>query len=156
MPAYSPGPSPMRFAVVLFLSLVATCSLRAQFTQPGSRFSGTGAVGGANQGTSLALSADGSTAIEGGPLDNSGVGAAWIFTVSGNNPYVQQGAKLTASDAIGNAQFGCSVAISADGNTAVIGGKNDNTVPNSTTVGAAWVFVRNGANWTQQAKLDWQ
>ena len=41
---------------------------------------GTGAVGAAEQGWSVALSADGNTAIMGGYDDNSGVGAAWVYT----------------------------------------------------------------------------
>jgi hypothetical protein len=42
------------------------------------------------------------------------------------------------------AQQGRSVALSGDGNTAVVGGPGDN--PN----GAAWVFTRSGGIWTQQ------
>jgi len=43
---------------------------------------GTGAAEGtpAEQGTSVALSGDGNTAIVGGPIDNIYVGAAWVFT----------------------------------------------------------------------------
>jgi hypothetical protein len=44
---------------------------------------GTGAVGPAFQGYSVSLSDDGSTAILGGPFDNSSSGAAWSFTRSG-------------------------------------------------------------------------
>ena len=41
------------------------------------------------------------------------------------------------------------MALSADGNTALIGGSDDDD-----SVGAAWVFTRSGATWTQQgAKL---
>ena len=44
---------------------------------------GTGAItpgpGGAEQGTSVAISGDGNTVLSGGPVDNAGVGAAWIF-----------------------------------------------------------------------------
>ena len=48
---------------------------------------GTGAIftpgslpGGVEQGTSVAISGDGNTAAIGGPLDDNGAGAAWIFT----------------------------------------------------------------------------
>jgi hypothetical protein len=95
---------------------------------------GQGAFGG-----SVALSADGSTAIIGGPSDN-GPGAAWVFTRSGST-WTQQGPKLTA----GNGEFGVRVALSADGTTALIGGDSDNG-----GVGAAWVFTRSGSEWTQQ------
>jgi hypothetical protein len=45
---------------------------------------GTGAVGAASQGVSIALSGDAQTIISGGPVDNSpalqdNTGAAWIF-----------------------------------------------------------------------------
>jgi hypothetical protein len=40
---------------------------------------GTGAVGGAAQGSSVGLSVDGNTAVVGGYNDNSYAGAAWIF-----------------------------------------------------------------------------
>jgi hypothetical protein len=40
---------------------------------------GTDAIGNAGQGLSVSLSGDGNTAIEGGPGDNGGAGAAWVF-----------------------------------------------------------------------------
>jgi hypothetical protein len=38
-----------------------------------------GAIGGAEQGTSVAISGDGNTVLSGGPLDDT-AGAAWIFS----------------------------------------------------------------------------
>ena len=73
----------------------------------------------------MALSADGNTALIGGYGDDGGKGAAWVFTRSGS-AWTQQGAKLTGSGETGNGQFGTSVALSADGNTALIGGPGDN------------------------------
>ena len=116
----------------------------APFIQQGSKCVGTGAVGGAAQGGSVAISADGNTAIVGGPNDNSGVGAAWVYTRSGG-VWSQQGEKLIGSGAVGAAQQGTSVAISADGNTAIVGGITDNSL-----IGAAWVFTRSGGVWSQQ------
>jgi hypothetical protein len=110
---------------------------------------GPGAIGSAGQGFSVALSADGNTAIFGGPYDNSDAGAAWVFTQSGG-VWTQQGSKLFGSGAVGAALQGASVALSADGNTAIVGGVGDNS-----DAGAAWVFARSGGGvWTQQgAKL---
>jgi hypothetical protein len=108
---------------------------------------GNGAVGAAQQGTSVALSADGNTAIVGGPNDTSNAGAAWVFTRSGGT-WSQQGNKLVGSGAIGSAFQGGSVTLSADGNTAVVGGPQDNSF-----AGAAWVFTRSGGTWNQEAKL---
>ena len=83
-------------ASLLFSSQLAL----AQFTQEGPKLVGTGAVGNAEQGTSVALSADGNTAIVGGPQDdiaNMGFnGAAWVFTRS-NGVWTQQGAKLVGT-----------------------------------------------------------
>ena len=49
------------------------------WSQQGSKLVGTGAIGGARQGQSVAISADASTAIVGGYMDNSSLGAAWVF-----------------------------------------------------------------------------
>jgi hypothetical protein len=113
--------------------------------QNGTKLTGSGAIGTPNFGASVAFSADGATALIGGPYDNTNTGAAWVFTRSGAI-WSQQGPKLTATDETGNGYFGISVALSSDGNTALIGGSNDNSA-----VGAAWVFTRSGAAWTQQA-----
>jgi hypothetical protein len=67
----------------------------AQFTQQGPKLVGTGAVGGALQGSSVALSGDGTTAIVGGYQDNGRTGAAWVYTRSGG-VWTQQGSKLVA------------------------------------------------------------
>ena len=75
-------------------------------------------------GDSVAVSADGDTALIGGPEDNDLVGAAWVFTRQGST-WTQQGPKLTASDESGQGQFGSSVALSGDGNTALIGAHDD-------------------------------
>jgi hypothetical protein len=118
------------------------------WTQQGSKLVGANAVGGALQGFSVALSGDGNTAIIGGPYDNTMAGAAWVFTRSGG-AWTQQGAKLVGSNAVETTEQGSSVALSADGNTAIIGGRFDNS-----NAGAAWVFTRSGGVWAQQgAKL---
>ncbi|AYL96471.1 MBG domain-containing protein [Mucilaginibacter celer] len=114
------------------------------WTQQGGKLVGTGGLGGINQGWSVAISADGNTIIEGGPIDNGNRGAAWVFTRSGG-VWTQQGAKLVATGGTGASQVGTAVAISADGNTALLGGSNDNGQN-----GATWVFTRSGGSWTQQ------
>ena len=119
-------------------------SALAQFSQQGSKLVGTGAVGPAEQGWSVALSADGNTAIVGGLADNRTTGAAWVFTRSGD-VWTQQGSKLVGTGAVGSAGQGFSVALSDDGNTAIVGGPFDNS-----HTGAAWVYTRSGGVWTQQ------
>jgi hypothetical protein len=115
------------------------------WTQQGSKLFGGGAVGAAYQGWSVALSADGNTAIVGGLDDSSEAGAAWVFTRS-SGVWSAGGIKLPlGTGAVGAAEQGTSVALSADGNTAIVGGADDNA-----EVGAAWVFTRSGSAWTQQ------
>ncbi len=115
------------------------------WSQQGSKLSGTGSVGAPiHQGYSVSLSADGNTAIVGGFLDNSNQGAAWIFTRTGNI-WNQQGNKLVGTGNIGIAHQGHSVSLSADGNTAIIGGYYDNNL-----IGATWIYKRNGNMWSQQ------
>ena len=100
-----------------------------------------------HQGSSVALSGDGNTAIVGGPQDNNGAGAACVFTRSGGQ-WTQQGSKLVGTGAIdipSGAAQGASVKLSADGNTAIVGGPYDNF-----GTGAAWVYTRSGGVWTQQ------
>jgi hypothetical protein len=74
------------------------------------------------QGMSVALSAHANTAIVGG----WGAEAAWVFTRSGGS-WTQQGKKLVGTGAVGKARQGMSVALSADGNTAIVGGWSDNS-----------------------------
>ena len=57
-----------------------------------------------------------------------------------------QQAELTAADGASGDEFGFSVALS--GSTAVVGAPSKNSMN-----GAAYVFVRSGATWSQQAKL---
>jgi antibiotic biosynthesis monooxygenase (ABM) superfamily enzyme len=114
------------------------------WTQQGNKLVGSGAVGSAAQGVSVALSADGNTAIVGGTHDNLSTGAAWVFTRSGG-VWSQQGSKLVGTGAVGIAYEGSSVALSADGNTAVVGGPYDDSY-----TGAAWAYTRSGGVWTQQ------
>src|SRR5664280_2034923 len=113
------------------------------WSQQGGKLVGAGAVGGAAQGYSVAISADGDTAVIGGVADNSFAGAAWVFTRSGGE-WLQQGGKLVGSDAVGGAFQGYSVAVSANGDTAIVGGYGDNA-----TAGAAWVFTRSAGVWSQ-------
>jgi IPT/TIG domain/Bacterial Ig-like domain (group 3)/Fibronectin type III domain/FG-GAP repeat len=128
------------------------------WTQQGSKLTSSDATAccGPHFGTSVALSSDGNTALIGGPYDNSYGGAAWVFARSGST-WTQQGSKLTATDETGHSEFGGAVALSADGNTALIGGAADNYDfggSPSGAIGAAWVFTRSGSTWTQQgAKL---
>jgi virulence-associated protein VapD len=105
-------------------------------------------------GQSVSISADGAYAVIGAYVDDVGAntnqGSAYIFVRSGTS-WTQQ-AKLVASDGGASDQFGYSVTISADGAYAAIGACYDTTGAN-TNQGSAYIFVRSGTSWTQQAKL---
>ncbi len=115
------------------------------FLQQGGKLTGSEETGAGLFGSRVAISSDGSTAIIGGPSDHGHIGAAWIFTRS-ENTWTQQGPKLTGSGEVGEGQFGSSVALSAAGTSAIVGGYEDNA-----GTGAVWVFTRSGGAWTQQA-----
>jgi hypothetical protein len=136
-----------RCSFLLALCWLMFSTTEAQFMQQGSKLVGTGAVGIAQHGYSVSISADGNTAIVGGYLDNSGAGAAWVYTRSGG-VWTQQGSKLVGAGGVGLTYQGVSVSLSSDGNTAIVGGYADNA-----GAGAAWVYTRSGGVWTQQDKL---
>ena len=92
----------------------------------------------------ISLDIDGTTAILGADGSGEGRGAAYVF-VRGAGGWTQQ-AKLTAGDGIPGDYFGRSVSL--DGDMAVVGASGA-----SADQGAAYVFVRSGGNWTQQARL---
>jgi len=106
-----------------------------------------------NFGVSVAISDDGNTAIVGAYTEDTGgtnAGAAYIFTRSGTT-WTQQ-AKIQASDKQASDFFGHSVAISSNGNTALVGAYNDHT--GSDRTGSAYIFTRSGTTWTQQARIQ--
>jgi hypothetical protein len=105
-------------------------------------------------GVSVALSSDGNTALIGAQTDtvgtNSSQGSATIFTRTGTSWTEQQ--TITQSDGASNDRFGASVALSSDGNTALIGAYSDDAGSNANQ-GSATIFTRTGASWTEQRIL---
>lgn len=112
------------------------------WSQLGTKLVGTGVVGYAAQGSSVSICADGNTIVIGGWADDSYKGAVWVFKFI-NNLWVQQGNKLVGTGTIGEARQGQSVAISADGNTLIVGGHFDNmpNPPGNAPQGAGWIFT---------------
>jgi trimeric autotransporter adhesin len=133
-------------------------------------------------GYSVGLSADGNTLAVGsydeagssnvinGPEDNNapGTGAVFVFTRSGTSWSRQAYLKASTQDRADS--LGAWVAISDDGNTVAAGAPDEdslttgiNTVEtghsgrigtlDDISVGAAYVFVRSGATWSQQASF---
>ena len=65
--------------LVVVCATLSSHQVLAQWAQQGQKLVGSGAVGNAFQGQSVALSGDSNTAIIGGIVD-SNAGAAWVFT----------------------------------------------------------------------------
>ncbi len=111
------------------------------WTQQAKLIASDGAVGD-SFGTSVSISGD--YAIVGAVQDDGSRGSAYVFIRNGTT-WTQQ-AKLTANDGAAGDYFGYSVSLS--GNYALVGAAVDNG-----SLGSAYVFIRNGITWTQQAKL---
>jgi hypothetical protein len=79
--------------------------------------------------------------------NGSDSGSAYIFKRDGESWSEQ--AKLVASDGNGGDYFGESVSISGD--YAIIGARGDDD--NGSDSGSAYIFKRDGASWSEQAKL---
>ena len=103
-------------------------------------------------GVDVAISGDGTLAIVGAAFEDTGgsnSGAAYIFKRSGTS--WSQEAKLVASDATFNDNFGFRVALTIDGKHALV------SAPNETATGpygAAYIFKNTtGSTWVQQRIL---
>ena len=103
-------------------------------------------------GFGISVAMDGNTAVVGAYQDddatNDNSGSAHVFTRSSSAAPWSWSAKLTASDAAANDEFGIAVAV--DGDTIVIGARQDDT-----RNGWAYVFTWNSSNskWEQKAKF---
>jgi hypothetical protein len=132
-------------AIALFPTSV---SAQSSLVQERAKLVPSDPAGSAGFGYSVALSSDGRTALVGGPSDSTNYGAAWVFVREGG-VWVQQGSKLRPPHEGGVASFGAAVALSGDGNTALIGANNEGL-----GAGAAYVFVREGSTWHEVQKLE--
>lgn len=128
--------------------LPASAGAQSSLVQERAKLVPSDPTGFAGFGYSVALSSDGRTALIGGPSDSTNYGAAWVFVREGG-VWVQQGSKLRPPHEGGVASFGATVALSGDGNTALIGANNEGL-----GAGAAYVFVREGSTWHEAQKLE--
>jgi FG-GAP repeat len=135
--------------------------LKASNTGSGDRFGLEVALSGDTLLVSAIAEASAATGINGNQLDNSSPlsGAAYVFVRNGST-WSQQ-AYLKASNTGAGDQFGFAVAISGDSlvvgswfeDSAATGVNGNQADESASTSGAAYVFVRSGATWTQQAYL---
>ncbi len=113
-------------------------------------------VGGDNFGISCDISGD--TAVVGAWFDAEGIntnqGSAYIFTRNSAGQWSQQ-TKILANDGLAGDWFGISSAI--DGNTVVVGARQDNLNPGTpgsvNGQGSAYIYTGSGASWTLQQKV---
>lgn len=121
-----------------FLSTSAGIKLIPADSIPGGQF-----------GSTVALSDDKTTAIVGAPDATVGdtryQGAVYVFTRSDG---WSQRQKLVAPDGATEAMFGCSVDISDDGNTVIVGSCSNFGM--SKMVSKVYIFVRQGTFWSLQ------
>ena len=113
------------------------------WVQQGSKLAGAGFVGASRQGAAVAISADGNTIAVGGPQDNSGKGAVWVYTRTAA-VWTLQGSKLVGLDQAGASQQGVALALSNDGNRLAVGAVGDDNY-----AGAVWLFARFDGEWYQ-------
>jgi FG-GAP repeat len=120
--------------------------LKASNTEVGDQFGRAVAVSGNTVVVGAWLEASAATGVNGDQGSNAAVasGAAYVFVRSGIT-WTQE-AYLKASNTAFFDQFGSSVAVS--GETVVVGAYHQEG-----SSGAAYVFVRGGTTWTQQAYL---
>ena len=138
---------------------------KASTSDAGDRFGGTVSL--STDGNTLAVGTtsedSNATGINGDQSDNSASrsGAAYVFVRSGTS-WSQQ-AYIKASNTGASDQFGISLSLSGDGNTLAVGanaedsnatGINGDQSDNSASFsGAAYVYVRSGTSWSQQAYI---
>jgi hypothetical protein len=98
----------------------------------------------------FAIAVSGSTMVVGAGNDNSGTGAAYVYT--GSQSSWTEVAELTPADGANEDGFGTSVAIS--GSTIVVGSYCHSATPSISCEGEAYVFSGSGSNWSQVAELN--
>jgi hypothetical protein len=146
---------------VTYADTLQQAYLKASNTTAGDFFGWAVAISGNTAVVSSREAGNDPTRINSYQANNSGnkTGAAYVFTRSGDSWSLQ--ATLKASNAEPGDTFGFDVAISGDtlvvgaekedsSATGVNGDQNDNSATDS---GAAYVFVRNGTTWSQQAYI---
>ncbi len=129
------GKSSGEGAIYVFVGVNGVWSQQAEF-------SATDSASGDALGYSVSINGD--TAVAGAVAKHSGQGAAYVFLRS-SGAWSQQ-ARLAPSGLASDAQFGTSIGVSVD--TVIVGTKSK-----SFATGSAYVFVRSGTAWSQQAQL---
>jgi FG-GAP repeat protein len=115
------------------------------WVQQGKKLTANNELGQGHFGGAISLSQNGDTALIGAGDDNhrsdrlQPAGAAWVFMRSGST--WTQGPKLVGQSNL-NRRFGENVALTADGNRALVAGNG---------AVAAWAFARSGSTWKKES-----
>ncbi|MGL4402057.1 MAG: choice-of-anchor D domain-containing protein, partial [Luteolibacter sp.] len=150
-------------AAYVFVRSEGTWSQQAYLKASNSGASDSFGISVAVSGDTVVVGAKGenssTTGVNKSPNESAGAsGAAYVFVRNGST-WSQQ-AYLKASNTGANDEFGRSVGVSGD--TVIVGalwenssttGVNSTPNNNLSSAGAAYVFVRNGTTWSQQAYL---
>jgi len=96
-------------------------------------------------GSSVSLSADGTTVAIGAPLEGSDTGKVRLYSLNGNT-WVQKGSDINGA-LHQTIRFGDALSLSADGNRVAIGAPLSNS--NSYVAGVVKIYDYNGSNWNQ-------
>ncbi|MCT4664594.1 MAG: FG-GAP repeat protein [Flavobacteriales bacterium] len=108
----------------------------------------TNGIGNGLFGLAMALNADGTRFIVSAYLDNSDIGAVYVFSLNGSNVWVQD-QKIIPTNNVGAGKFGRSIALNSDGTTLSVGSYTDNN-----SIGAVYIYSLNGSNvWVQNQKI---
>jgi hypothetical protein len=137
-----------RGAIALTIALASVCGWSAHGATLRAKLLAFDGEGLDRFGNAVAIS--GNTAIVGAPFDDVSAddsGAAYVFVRSAAGWTLQ--AKLVPADGAARDYFGWSVALAGD--RAVVGSVLHDAAESD--AGAAYVFVRSGSAWTQEAKL---
>src|SRR5262249_6428205 len=128
-------------------AFVQEAYLKASNTQAGDQFGWAVAISGDTAVVGAHLESSNATGVNGDQANNSSIqsGAAYVF-VRGDAGWSQQAYLKASNTGIGD-HFGHAVAILGD--TIVVGAPFEGSI----ATGAAYVFVRNGTVWSQQAYL---
>jgi hypothetical protein len=133
----APGEGEYRGAVWVFTRSPSGFALQAEATAAEEQ-------GAARFGFAVAASDGAETVLVGGPHDDGGLGAAWVFERSGNS-LVQREPKLVGEGEAGDGRFGRALAIAASGTAALIAAPHDGS-----DRGAAWQFLRSASGWSAE------
>jgi hypothetical protein len=147
--AFIARPGPAFWGGALLAMLIVVSPVHAGWLVEDQKLTASDAAAGDAFGDSIAVSGD--TAVVGAYWnDDRGEdsGSVYIFVRSGNT-WIEQ-AKLNASDAAANDHFGQSVSIFDD---TIVVGSRQGWDGSGIHPGAAYVFVRNGTVWSEEAKL---